>query len=393
MLPDDLRKVYIEDLCLPTYHNFGVDWKYSIGREVRFQYDDLFGSLFINNYDKNKKKISIIYNGVEIEIKIDSFRTGQIGNIVNNIFARDQNNKITPYILDDYNKIKHYTIASEKRVQVKCPNCGNVKYIAVKDLFRNGFACPCCGDGKSYPEKIIYNVLRQLNVDFETEKIFVFEKSVRYDFYIPDLNLVIEADGAQHKDENNNWHLYNDEHKEQILSQNEISLIRIDCSMSDVEYIRRSLAQSDLSSIYNLDIVDWRKCHENACKSLVRIVAEYYNNISTNLDEISREFKIHRVTVKRYLVKANKIGLCAFSLEELRLVQYKNASEAMKKSCEKQIGIFKNGILLSTYKSIKDLCDVSLQEYGVKFNNSHISQVANHKYGRKTHYGYTFEFI
>ena len=32
--------------------------------------------------------------------------------------------------------------------------------------------CRKCSDGISYPEKFLYSILEQLNIDFETQKIF-----------------------------------------------------------------------------------------------------------------------------------------------------------------------------------------------------------------------------
>jgi very-short-patch-repair endonuclease len=62
---------------------------------------------------------------------------------------------------------------------------------------KNG--CPKCGN--SYNENLIVNFFEENNIIFESEKTFKDLKlkgKLRFDFYIPKLNLVVEFDGKQH---------------------------------------------------------------------------------------------------------------------------------------------------------------------------------------------------
>jgi hypothetical protein len=66
-----------------------------------------------------------------------------------------------------------------------------------------GFNCPACSDKRSRGEKFIYNVLKQVGSDFVIEKSFKWSNKRRYDFFIKDLNTIIEVHGSQHYEDNN----------------------------------------------------------------------------------------------------------------------------------------------------------------------------------------------
>ena len=67
-----------------------------------------------------------------------------------------------------------------------------------------------CGCIKSIGEKNIATVLSENNIVFEKEKKFpdlIFNSYLRYDFYIPDYNRLVEFDGIQHFEDkaNGSW--------------------------------------------------------------------------------------------------------------------------------------------------------------------------------------------
>ena len=59
---------------------------------------------------------------------------------------------------------KEYVSGSRKYVDFICPDCGYEKNMRVNHLVNDGFACPKCGDGVSYPNKFIRAMLDQLDV-------------------------------------------------------------------------------------------------------------------------------------------------------------------------------------------------------------------------------------
>lgn len=85
----------------------------------------------------------------------------------------------------------------------------------------------------------VETILKEAYVDVEVEKTFEglignTGYPLRVDFYIPELNAVVEADGSQHSDINHPWAKFKngtvaeyDSVKEKFLQENNIRLIRI----------------------------------------------------------------------------------------------------------------------------------------------------------------------
>jgi very-short-patch-repair endonuclease len=98
---------------------------------------------------------------------------------------------------EKYEFLEEYITALTK-IRVKHKKCGNT-YEVRPDSFFSGRRCPYCKSSKG--EKEIAKRLKKRHIKFLTEKTFAGLKdniSLRFDFYLPDFNLVIEYDGRQH---------------------------------------------------------------------------------------------------------------------------------------------------------------------------------------------------
>ena len=89
-----------------------------------------------------------------------------------------------------------------KNLLVICPECGK-KFLTSFGAFtkRNGQCCPECSMSESRGEREIRNVLENNHIDFKQEYSFVDCKdklSLPFDFYLPNYNILIEYQGAQH---------------------------------------------------------------------------------------------------------------------------------------------------------------------------------------------------
>lgn len=88
-----------------------------------------------------------------------------------------------------------------RKVWWMCSNNSSHQWRAsLKDRIR-GRRCPHCHYPKSKGHIKIEQLLYDNDISFETEKRFencVFERVLRFDFYIPKLNVLIEYDGRQH---------------------------------------------------------------------------------------------------------------------------------------------------------------------------------------------------
>lgn len=62
----------------------------------------------------------------------------------------------------------------------------------------SGNGCPKCAKGKSKGEKKIIDFLEKNKIIYESEKSFDWSDKKRYDFYLPNYDLLIEYNGVQH---------------------------------------------------------------------------------------------------------------------------------------------------------------------------------------------------
>lgn len=93
---------------------------------------------------------------------------------------------------------------SQKRIDKHCVwhclcDCGNEVEIIGKNLL-NG-STSSCGCVKSSGETKLNEVLKQLNIKFETQKTFENCQNIlplKFDFYLPEINTIIECQGKQH---------------------------------------------------------------------------------------------------------------------------------------------------------------------------------------------------
>ena len=231
-----------------------------------------------------------------------------------------------------------YSHGSKYRIKSVCDRCGYIKNIWLADLTTQGFSCPKCGDGISYPNKFIFNIFEQLNINFSYEETFDWSIGKRYDFYIPQLKCILEAHGEQHYKKSNRGRSLqeeqeNDKLKEQLAKENKIEkYIVVDCRHSDLKFIKNNILNSELVKLFDLSNVDWLKCHEFACNTLVKIVCDLWND-NLNILQIASQLKLSRGTVFVYLKRGLLLNWC----------NYKTLVESMNENMFKIIELWENG--------------------------------------------------
>lgn len=231
------------------------------------------------------------------------------------------------YFVDE-NDAYIYPEFSSEYIKMKCPICGFQKDMKLADLSNHGFYCPKCSDGISYPEKLMMSVLDQLGIDYIFQlsgKDFSWIHDYLYDFYIKDKNSIIETHGLQHykKDKDTSSFI---PYEEQVKRDNDKyslakpyidNYIVIDCRFSELEYIKNNIYQSKLNDWYDLSIIDWKKAEKFCNTSLVNEICVYYNSISNKHPSeifklIIEKFNISLSTIKDYLERGSKSGLCNY---------------------------------------------------------------------------------
>ena len=90
----------------------------------------------------------------------------------------------------DYSKVNY--INTNTKVEIICPEHGS--FFQQPMAHKNGVGCPKCSESKG--ERRVREFLEENNIEYSQE-VKLFDK-YRFDFYIEDLNTVIEYDGKQH---------------------------------------------------------------------------------------------------------------------------------------------------------------------------------------------------
>lgn len=309
------------------------------------------------------------------------------------------NPELVKYFVDTEDTYK-YTYGSGRKVLCKCPDCGFEKQVYIDKLSYYGFSCPKCSDGISLPEKVMFNFLHQLGVEFIKEYSSSNSKwcdKYKYDFYFKYNNeeYIIETHGGQHYESNTNFKMslkevkLNDKNKYELAIQNGIkpeNYIVINCRYSKLDFIKNNIINSKLNKLFDLSNIDWIKIGQESEKSLVKEVCDYWNNKQDeeNVNSLSKYFKISCFAIRSYLHKGTKIGWCFYDAKE----EGKKGKAKSGNLKSKQVKIFKEGQLLGIFKSCLELERQSENLFGVKLYQGDISKVLRGL--RKSHKGYTF---
>lgn len=251
-------------------------------------------------------------------------------NFENSIWASEYKDFFANYLTEE--QMQTTMPNSCKKIQMICPNCGRSKEISPNRLFRTHSLGCVCSDGVSYPNKFVYALLNQLDIVYSPEYTFKWSEKKRYDVYISTLNCIIENHGEQHYD-NSFTHLdsrtlaeeqANDRYKKDLALKNGIEqYIVLDCRESNINWLKNSISNSILSSIFDLSTMDWIKCHEFACSNLINVAADLWNN-GMGVYTIVKEMRLSEGTVVRYLKQAAECELCDYTKEN----SYKRMGEA-----------------------------------------------------------------
>lgn len=233
-----------------------------------------------------------------------------------------------------------YTFGSHVKVDWICPYCGSiVKNIPINKISsRKHVPCRVCSDGISYPNRLMKNVLMQLNEEHITEYSPDWIKPKRYDFYLPQKKIIIEMDGAighgnKTFDGSDSDEMHKiDKYKDEKALEHGIKVIRINSEISDLDYISSNIIKSDLREIFDLSSIDWNKCQSDSLTPMQIIVCNLWNDCH-DIQSIIDETNLARTTVIKYLNSMSKIELCDYNpFKQHSLSGKNNISKAYEKN-------------------------------------------------------------
>lgn len=304
------------------------------------------------------------------------------------------------YFQGGYDEAKLYSYGSHTKIYPICPDCGKIrtKPITICHLYTmHGIACSC-GGGVLYPEKFFISLLNQLNINYifqATKNNLNWCQNFRYDFIILDKSCIIEVNGEQHYNNKIHFHYSNkditDIHKKDILKEqlakdNGIkNYIIIDARKSELEFIKKSIMESNLSKLFDLSNINWNECQEYALSNIIKEICTYRKEHPTmTTGEIGKVYKLNCNTIASYLRKGNEIGWCVYNpKDELRRIL-----DTYRPREYKHIKCINTG---EEFKSISHCANQSMEKFGVKLSRSCISVVCRGK--RKATHGLSFEFV
>lgn len=235
------------------------------------------------------------------------------------------------YFQGGYNEAKNYTSRSNKKIYPICPECRQVKDkpMSIGQLFNQGLGCKC-GDGFSYSEKFVRQLLSHILVEHIVEYTPPWSQGRRYDFHIPSLNMIIETHGLQHYKESNRGRSFKEEHENDLLKF-DLSVINgiehyvvLDCRHSNPDWIKNSIMSSKLPELlgFKEEDIDWVECDKCSQANLVKEVCDYKrNNPHMTTGDLAKMFNSNATRMREYLIIGSGFGWCTYNpkLEKSRV--------------------------------------------------------------------------
>lgn len=411
-----------------------VNYKYSVGNIIKDNKRDL--TIIDRKYEIKEKKDKSCKNGVcNSTFKYYKYRCNKCNNedwiSENNLLynkrgcnlCRVSPRKVVAGINDiatteswmlkyfvnkeDGNK---YSKSSNKIINMKCPYCNKQKMFSINKLYnRHSIACNC-SDSISYPEKLMYNVLSQLGIKFTWQYSKKYckwiENGIRYDFYFKYNNeeYIIETHGGQHY--KNSFYTTVEDQQQKDLFKKELAIkngiksenyIIIDCSKSNIDYIKNSIINSKLNLIFDITCINWQKAEIYSETNLSKVICDYWhihkeiNKEKITTGTLKEIFGLSYLVVSTYLKSGTELGWCNYDPKKEEYSSHIEASQIAAQKRMKPVIVYKDDICIGEFKSAKEAANRLNEITKEKFSPTNIRQVCNGD--KKTHKGYIFKYV
>lgn len=203
-----------------------------------------------------------------------------------------------------------------------CPFCGTRVLNKPANVCRCGLCCPACSGGRKYPNRFMFNVLKNILNKFESEYTRPWTDGRKYDFMfeLDSKKYLIEMDGGQHKNGFGNIESKaeiqkNDRHKDALAEKHEFNLIRIDCDYQNkdrFQYIKQNILQSELVAILDFSNVDWIQADLISQPSDFQKICMLYDTETHDVEKIAHQVGVCTATVIQHLIHSEEIGCSSY---------------------------------------------------------------------------------
>lgn len=259
----------------PKYHmngggcpkcNIGKNSKGKGNKKLKYKTDEFIKicrDVHSNKYDYTETK----YKGIKNKIKVICPEHGlflvraenHMNGISCNKCARDEKKRNKVELISELNEIHNSKyeyhindnyVSTKDKIKIICPEHG--EFIQELEIHLRGSGCTLCKT-KSRGEISIKNFLEKNKIKFIREKSF--KNRLRFDFWLPDLNTIIEFDGKHHfepikyfgGEENFKKVKKNDNIKNLFCVENNINLLRI--SYKDYDNIEKIINKKIIENV------------------------------------------------------------------------------------------------------------------------------------------------
>lgn len=227
-----------------------INWMQTQNHSIPFSFGEYSGELKITHVGNRLQKIT--FDNRKLIIAPSNLKSLRFGKIFRQGLTIRK--ELHRYILNEKDKL--LPPMANKTVMCKCDNCGAEQEWRVQSLTLHGFSCKLCSNNVSYPERFVCRYLKVKNIKFETQKVFEGLSHRRFDFYLPELNVIIETHGEQHYTPKFNKKSFletqiSDSEKRKFSRSNNIYLIELDCRKSEPNWIARQINNHDVLPCLN----------------------------------------------------------------------------------------------------------------------------------------------
>lgn len=252
-----------------------------------------------------------------------------------------------------------YTPRSNKKILFKCPECGTEKTMKPDTFSKQGLGCNACSDKISVSNKIMFNLLSNNNIIFENEKMFEWGSRHRYDFYLPEQNVIIELNGIQHYEERSGFtrrtlkeQQADDLFKKELAKKHNIkTYLEIDCRDTSFEKMEEKLFL-DLNKKLNLNLKNFKVAFEQSQRTILKPICEDWETGTFTVVELAKKYKFTVKSIRTTLKKGTNLGFCYYNgQEEMEKCNDAKRTRIKKTNKDGTIEIFKS--TLDAFKSIK----------------------------------------
>lgn len=295
-------------------------------------------------------------------------------------------------LLKNHNDGYKFGEHSNQKAEFICLKCNCVIIKSIDEVSRQGLSCSMCADGVSYPNKFARALLKQLSVEeFKCEYSPRWAHPYRYDNYFKYKGqpYILEMDGAFHFEEKAYSKLSLDERiqidniKTEMAAKQGIIVIRIDCRISNFDYIKTSILNSELNQLFDLCSVDWDLCDKISCNSLVKTACDLYMSGIYSTTTIGKMLCVSSKAVLEYLKRGVRIGWCNYTTEDAVRRRIKNIQKPI-------VAINSNDKIVHMFDSVKICTDELSRLYNTSMRYECVLRACGND---RLYKGFRFKYI